>query len=423
MRINPPTPFLILVAAIVAVDQFSPLVAFAVPWLPWVGAGLIIPGIGISVAGKSRFQRVGTDVYTFEEPGERIPHYASEGDRGLESLTIATGPGPGLAERPVEDPLRIGPPGLVLYLAADGEHPAQLRTGLEASRDEVAPTYRGTWGDEAGQGRARSLQEHRPFPELATRRGRGGASELVGRGHSREESKIGSRCFQATRQSSIGSRSGLVSYEPGGCEVVSHERADLVDQPLRRPQPAEETSRRFDPGPVVAGRAELFGNERLAEIVAENREHERFVVLAAAAKIRCPVEGQHGMAPYVAFGMPARILGHADERLDLREESHEARLAEKVEADGGAYPEEQVFAKLREHALRCQLGEVEPAGKSQQLRVGLQLEAGGELCRSKSPQGVFREVRGIRDAKPLRGEVLPAPVRIEDFAGERIVAN
>ena len=423
MRINPPTPFLILVAAIVAVDQFSPLVAFAVPWLPWVGAGLIIPGIGISVAGKSRFQRVGTNVYTFEEPGERIPHYASEGDRGLESLTIATGPGPGLAERPVEDPLWIGPPGLVLDLLAGGEHPAQLWTRLEASGNEMAPADRRHEGGEAREGCARALEEDHPFPELAARRSRSGASELVGRGHSREESKIGSRCFQAPRQPSIGPRSGLVSYEPGGCEMVSHERADLVEQPLRRPQPAEETSCRFDSGPVVAGRAELFSNERLAKIVAENREHERFVVLAAAAKIRGPVEGQHGMVPYVAFGMPARVLGHADECLDLRKESHEARLAEKVEADGGAYPEEQVFAKLRKHALRCQLGEVEPAGEGQQLRVGLQLEAGGELRRSKSPQGVFREVRGVRDAKPLRGEVLPAVVRIEEFAGERIVAN
>ena len=72
MRINPPTLFLILVAAIVAVDQFSPLVAFAVPWLPWIGAGLIIPGIGISVAGKSQFRRVGTNVYTFEEPGQLV---------------------------------------------------------------------------------------------------------------------------------------------------------------------------------------------------------------------------------------------------------------------------------------------------------------------------------------------------------------
>ena len=72
MRINPPTLFLILVAAIVAVDQFSPLVAFTVPWPPWVAAALIIAGIGISVAGKRQFQRIGTNVYTFEEPGELV---------------------------------------------------------------------------------------------------------------------------------------------------------------------------------------------------------------------------------------------------------------------------------------------------------------------------------------------------------------
>ena len=72
MRINPPTLFWILIAAIVAVDQFSPLVAFTVPWLPWVGAGLIISGVGISAAGKSQFLRAGTNVYTFEEPGELV---------------------------------------------------------------------------------------------------------------------------------------------------------------------------------------------------------------------------------------------------------------------------------------------------------------------------------------------------------------
>ena len=72
MRINPPTLFFILIVAIVAVDKFFPLVAFASPWLPWCGAGLLILGIAVSVAGKRHFQRVGTNVYTFEEPGELV---------------------------------------------------------------------------------------------------------------------------------------------------------------------------------------------------------------------------------------------------------------------------------------------------------------------------------------------------------------
>ena len=42
------------------------------PWLPWFGAGLLILGIAVSVAGKRHFQRVGTNVYTFEEPGELV---------------------------------------------------------------------------------------------------------------------------------------------------------------------------------------------------------------------------------------------------------------------------------------------------------------------------------------------------------------
>ena len=72
MRINPPTLFFVQIAAIVAVDRFFPLVSFASPWLPWCGAGLLILGIAVSVAGKRHFQRVGTNVYTFEAPGQLV---------------------------------------------------------------------------------------------------------------------------------------------------------------------------------------------------------------------------------------------------------------------------------------------------------------------------------------------------------------
>lgn len=72
MRINPPTLFWILIAAIVVVDRFLPLIAFAEPWLPWCGTVLVIAGIGVSAAAKRQFQRIGTNVYTFEEPGELV---------------------------------------------------------------------------------------------------------------------------------------------------------------------------------------------------------------------------------------------------------------------------------------------------------------------------------------------------------------
>ena len=72
MRINPPTLFFVLIAAIVALDQFCPVVSFAVPWLPLFGAGFVVLGIAVSVAGKIHFQRVGTNVYTFEEPSELV---------------------------------------------------------------------------------------------------------------------------------------------------------------------------------------------------------------------------------------------------------------------------------------------------------------------------------------------------------------
>ena len=72
MRINPPTLFWMLIAAILAADRFLPLISFDVPGLPWGGGALVVLGIGISVAGKRRFQRAGTNVQTFEDPGELV---------------------------------------------------------------------------------------------------------------------------------------------------------------------------------------------------------------------------------------------------------------------------------------------------------------------------------------------------------------
>ena len=72
MRINPPTLFLILIAAIVAADRFFPLIKFAETWLLWGGAVIAIAGVGVSAAAKRHFQRIGTNVYTFEEPGELV---------------------------------------------------------------------------------------------------------------------------------------------------------------------------------------------------------------------------------------------------------------------------------------------------------------------------------------------------------------
>ena len=72
MRINPPTLFWILIAAIVVGDQFFPLTTFDEPWLPWIGAVLAVAGVGVAAAAKRQFQRVGTNVYTFEEPGALV---------------------------------------------------------------------------------------------------------------------------------------------------------------------------------------------------------------------------------------------------------------------------------------------------------------------------------------------------------------
>lgn len=72
MQINPPTLFWILMAGIFAAYRFFPLLRFEEPELPWGGAALFILGIGISAAGKKKFLKVGTNVYTFEEPDELV---------------------------------------------------------------------------------------------------------------------------------------------------------------------------------------------------------------------------------------------------------------------------------------------------------------------------------------------------------------
>ena len=147
--------------------------------------------------------------------------------------------------------------------------------------------------------------------------------------------------------------------------MFSHEGRDLVDQPPWRPQPAEEIPRRLDPRPVVTGSAKPLGDRRLSEVVTKEREHERLVVFVATPDLRPAVEGEQGVAPHVALGMPTRVLGHADERFDFRKEPHETGLVQELEADGGSLPEQEELAKLSEHPLRCQLREVEPTGKGQ----------------------------------------------------------
>ncbi len=72
MRIDPRILFLIQIGSIVAADQLAPLIEFGNLWLRLAGAALAVLGLGVSVAAKRQFQRAGTNVYTFKEPGELV---------------------------------------------------------------------------------------------------------------------------------------------------------------------------------------------------------------------------------------------------------------------------------------------------------------------------------------------------------------
>ncbi len=72
MRIDPRLLFLFMIGVIVVTDQFAPVMEVPYPWLRWAGGVFAVLGIGVSVAAKRQFRRAGTNVYTFEEPGELV---------------------------------------------------------------------------------------------------------------------------------------------------------------------------------------------------------------------------------------------------------------------------------------------------------------------------------------------------------------
>ena len=72
MRIDPPTLFWMMIATIAATFAVLPLMRFQEPWLPWTGGALAALGIAVSVAGKRRFQREETNIFTFGKPDRLV---------------------------------------------------------------------------------------------------------------------------------------------------------------------------------------------------------------------------------------------------------------------------------------------------------------------------------------------------------------
>lgn len=327
------------------------------------------------------------------------------------------------AERPIQDPVLVGPSGLVLNLPARGQQPAEFRTGLESARNEVPSADDGGVGGETRQRRPRTFEKDAAFRKPALTCGFGRAAEMVGGRDPREGFEIGSRRFESSCKPAIRPRACLVSDERGRGQVVQHEGADLFDEPPGCAKPLQESPRMLHSFALVAGRAKLVGNRRLPEIVAQDREHQLVVAAAPTAELGRTVEGEHGVIPDVPLGMPPEVLGNADERFDLREEADEAGRPEKAESDGGSNPEQQEFAQLRVHPFGRELGEVETAGQGDQLFVGLELEARRELRRPKAAERVFGEVPAVGHPQPPCDQVLPAAVRVEYFAGKWVESH
>src|SRR3990170_919069 len=68
MRILPPVLLMIFTALMIALGLFLPGPAIVPPPYNWLGAILIVAGLTVTMTAARRFQRVGTNIRTFNDP-------------------------------------------------------------------------------------------------------------------------------------------------------------------------------------------------------------------------------------------------------------------------------------------------------------------------------------------------------------------
>jgi protein-S-isoprenylcysteine O-methyltransferase Ste14 len=68
--LRPPTHFLILAALMAALHWYVPIASFVPHPANWIGLPLIVTGVGIAARHAGLFRRLGTNIYTFGEPGQ-----------------------------------------------------------------------------------------------------------------------------------------------------------------------------------------------------------------------------------------------------------------------------------------------------------------------------------------------------------------
>ena len=84
------------------------------------------------------------------------------------------------------------------------------------------------------------------------------------------------------------------------------------------------------------------------------------------------------MHPDVALRVPLRVLRHAAQRRERREELQQPGVVEHAQRDRRALRLQQQLPPLVEQPLRRDAGEIQAAAQREQLGIGPHVEARGE---------------------------------------------
>ena len=134
------------------------------------------------------------------------------------------------------------------------------------------------------------------------------------------------------------------------------------------------------------------------------------------------VEGQQGVGPDVAFGVPLGVLGRVGQGQQLgRHAAQQVPLAQQAEAEGGARGLQQQLLDLAEDALGRQLVERHRGAQAGRGRLDLELEAGRQLHRPQGAQRVVAEGGRVHGPQAAPLEVGPAAPRVDQRLGLRVV--